>query len=211
MNGDARLRAVRVLFVTDLRFGVARTIAVATTAADALPRGSFAVQLRSEAAVETAAARELREVTRACGALLFVNAPPAVELAAELDADGVHLGVGARGVTVSEVRIALGERALVTVPAHDDEEVRLARVNGADGVLVSPVFDTRPSKGPARGLAALRAARAIASDALAVLALGGVDGAAAASACRDAGADGVAVVRALYEAADVAGAAAALC
>jgi thiamine-phosphate pyrophosphorylase len=67
-------------------------------------------------------------------------------------------------------------------------------------VLVSPVFDSTPpglsgASKEGRGLAAIGSARALAGRLL-VYALGGVDGRNART-CRQAGADGVAVVRAL--------------
>ncbi len=65
--------------------------------------------------------------------------------------------------------------------------------------MVSPIFAT-PNKGAPRGLDAIREARAIAPE-LFLYALGGVDESNA-RACIDAGANGVAVVRALFSAPD---------
>ena len=90
--------------------------------------------------------------------------------------------------------------AWVSVAAHDDADVERARELGADAALVSPIFTT-PGKGEARGEVALRHARAIAGGAMAVYALGGVDQSRA-GLCRDAGADGVAVIRSLLASAD---------
>jgi acyl carrier protein len=89
----------------------------------------------------------------------------------------------------------------VSVAAHSDDAVRQAIAGGADAVLVSPVFASRPPGNVAsgkegRGLGALRSARALAGGRIAVYALGGVDPQNA-GACATSGADGVAVVRAL--------------
>lgn len=203
------------MLVTDPAFGAERTIEVARAAGAALPRGAFAVVLRvappapvdlDVAALGTA----LRRATREVGAILLVNAAPALVLAGALGADGVHLGAGARGVSVADARASLGERALLTVPAHDDDDVRHARAHRVDAVLVSPVFDPgKPHHAPPRGVAAIASARSLAGDDVAVFALGGV-GATNARACFVAGADGVAVVRHLYEATDAGAAARAL-
>ena len=88
---------------------------------------------------------------------------------------------------------------LFSVPVHDADEVRLAVLRRADAALVSPIFET-PAKGAPRGLDAIREARALAPD-LFLYALGGVDESNARS-CIDAGANGVAVIRALSSAAD---------
>jgi thiamine-phosphate pyrophosphorylase len=88
----------------------------------------------------------------------------------------------------------------VSVAAHEQGEVDRARARGASAVLVSPVFAS-PGKGEPRGTAFLSEARSRAGT-LRVYALGGVDESNAAS-CRRAGADGVAIVRAIWGAGDV--------
>jgi thiamine-phosphate pyrophosphorylase len=194
-----------VIFVTDPRYLLARTVAVIRQSAEALAPGQLVVQLRDKEASEgslRAAAVTLRALTREVGARLVLNAPLA--LAREVGADGVHFanvgrGTGAR---VAEARASLGAGAFVTTTAHDDDDVRHAILGGASAALVSPIFET-PGKGPPRGVVALAAARAIVDAArqgspLHVFALGGVSTANAA-ACRAAGADGVAAIRAVYD------------
>jgi thiamine-phosphate pyrophosphorylase len=98
----------------------------------------------------------------------------------------------------------MGRPAWVSIAAHSDEDVRRAGAEGADAVLVSPIFATRPPAAAAgaaaekspRGLDALRRARAIARPGMAVFALGGVTFDRV-RPCAEAGADGVAVLRAL--------------
>jgi thiamine-phosphate pyrophosphorylase len=85
--------------------------------------------------------------------------------------------------------------------AHDDDDVRRAAEGGADAVLVSPVFATRPpspyaAAKAARGVGAVASARRSSPQSLAVVALGGVTEDNAAQ-CVAAGADGVALIRAL--------------
>jgi thiamine-phosphate pyrophosphorylase len=196
-----------VVLVTDPRYERAHTEAVVREAAALLGGARVLVQLRDQQATPEsllAQARALRLVTRAVGARLVVNGSLAI--ARESAADGVHLPGRHTGADLTSacagVREALGPHALVTVAAHDDDDVQNAARAGASAALVSPIFDV-PDKGAPRGVAALISARAIADAArheptLAVVALGGVSGANAA-ACIDCGADGVAAIRALYE------------
>ncbi len=136
-------------------------------------------------------------VTRALGAWLVVNGDARV--ARDVGADGIHLGRD--GGPVDDARHIFGAGAWVSVAAHSDDDVRVGVDAGADAVLVSPVFSTRAPDafGPVkagRGVSALRTARSIAAGRAAVYALGGVT-ADNARACVEAGADGVAVIRAL--------------
>jgi thiamine-phosphate diphosphorylase len=193
----------RLILVTDPAFGDDGIVRCVEAVGSALPWGSLCVQLRDKHRTVVSLrvfASRLRLVTRAVSASLVINGDP--RLARDVGADGVHLGRGAG--TVKEARAVCGSRAWVSVSAHSDGAVRRGIADGADAVLVSPVFPSRPPSvlAPARegrGLEALRHAHALAVDApsrIAVYALGGVD-ADNTRACVDAGADGVAVVRAL--------------
>lgn len=159
-------------------------------------RARVAVQLRdpelSGGALYALGAR-LREATAAVGASLVVN--DRLDLALLLGADGVHLG--RRSVSIADARALLGAPTFVSVACHDLDDVARAAEAGADAVVLSPIFAT-PGKGPPLGLDALRAARrllAAGGEGAALIALGGVD-AGSAAACLDAGADGVAAIRA---------------
>jgi thiamine-phosphate pyrophosphorylase len=209
----------RLYLITDRGATQGRPLAdVVRAALSGVPpeaRGAVAVQLREkdlEARALLALAREVRAVTRAAGAALFVNDRVDVALAAE--ADGVHLGL--RSLSPAEVtRIAptLG----IAVSTHGRAEVQAAiaaRAAGADVrfAVFGPVWDT-PSKralGAPVGLDALRAAAAEAARAgLPLLALGGVTPARVAE-CRSAGSAGVACIRAICAAPDPAAATRAL-
>jgi thiamine-phosphate pyrophosphorylase len=195
----------RVILVTDPAFGdeaIARCVRVV---AGALPVGWLCVQLRDKRRPLVSVrlfAWQLRRLTRAVGASLVINGN--ARLARDVGADGVHLGRGAG--TVALARAVCGARAWVSVAAHSDDAVRSAVEEGADAVLVSPAFPTRapsvnePTK-LGRGVDALRSARAVAAGKVAVYALGGVT-ADSARACVQAGADGIAVMRALLASAE---------
>jgi thiamine-phosphate pyrophosphorylase len=195
--------APRLYVITDRRATNGRAVAAVVRAAlagvPADARGAVAVQLREkdlEARALLALARELRDVTRQAGAALFVNDRVDVALAA--GADGVHLGGGALS-PADVARVAPTLR--VAVSAHGRAQVEAAR--GAANVafaVFGPIWDT-PSKrpyGPPVGVEALREAVSVG---LPLIALGGVTPGRA-SACRSAGAAGVACIRAISEASD---------
>lgn len=199
------MRPVLTLVTSDA-VSFEQLVRVVGIAAGALGAG-LVVQLREKTASRealVASARALRSVLGA--AKLVVNGADleaSLAVARASDAHGVHVNAAevARG-GVARARIALGARAFVSAATHDDDDVRRAAEEGASAVLVSPIFAT-PGKGPPRGVGALTSARAVVdatSSPPLVFALGGVD-AANAAACAAAGADGVAVIRAVVAAA----------
>ncbi len=158
-----------------------------------LERRHLMVQLRDhpiEARYKIELGRRLRAVTRELGASLVVN--DRMDLARILDADGVHLG--GRSVSVADARSFLGPDAWISVACHRVAEVAEAARAGAQAALLSPIFAS-PGKAAPLGLDALRQAKDAVENAIAVIALGGVDASSALS-CRDAGADAIAVIRA---------------
>ncbi len=176
--------------------------------AAALRGGARLVQLRERdlaTRAHLALALELRDLTRTAGAALLIN--DRVDVALACDADGVHLP--GHSFAIADARALLGPHRLIGVSTHAPEEVAAAQGAGADYAVLGPLFDT-PSKrafGAALGLDALRRARA--ASTLPLFGIGGIE-AANAAAVREAGADGVAVIRAVLAAADPAAAAAAL-
>jgi thiamine-phosphate pyrophosphorylase len=157
-------------------------------------RARFAVQLRSPELSTRALASlglRLRAATRALGVALVIN--DRLDLARALGADGVHLG--RRSAAIADARALLGPSAWISVACHDVDDVVRAAAEGADAVTLSPIFAS-PGKGTPLGVAAIRAARAAAGAlSIAIYALGGVDRASA-PRCFEAGADGVAAIRA---------------
>jgi thiamine-phosphate diphosphorylase len=139
----------------------------------------------------------LRRLTRDAGAALIVNDRP--DVAAAVGADGVHLGQD--DVPVAVARAIVGPDAWVGVSTHDVHEARAAVAAGADYLGVGPVFDTTSKAGalPARGLALVRAVRALTDRPL--VAIGGITPETARPVL-DAGADAVAMIGALTRAVD---------
>ena len=93
------------------------------------------------------------------------------ELAAELDADGVHVGQDDSPVHIA--RKIVGPRRLVGVSTHDLAQVRAADTAGADYLGFGPMFPTA-TKGYLRGQPPRALRDAAASTALPIFAIGGI-------------------------------------
>lgn len=134
--------------------------------------------------------RRLRELTARAGASLLVF--DRVDLALALDAEGVHLG--RRSMGVADARALIGAGRTVSCSCHDARELDEAARADVDYATLSPLRAS-PGKGAPLGVVAFRALRA--RLARPVIALGGIDAGSLADA-RAAGADGVAVIRAVF-------------
>jgi thiamine-phosphate pyrophosphorylase len=141
--------------------------------------------------------RELRAMTSEHGALLIVNDRP--ELAADLGADGVH--VGAEDVSVERARELLGPDAIVGMSAYGDEAlVRSSIERGATYVGLSSPYPSPTKDKPSTDVETVRHLAAISP--VPTYAIGGItfERAARMTAL---GCHGVAVVSALFGAQDV--------
>lgn len=110
-----------------------------------LAGGARIVQLRDKRAGKRALlakAEQFRELTAAAGALLIVN--DHVDIALAVGADGVHLGQDDLPLTVA--RRLLPEQ-LIGVSSHSLEEALAAQADGADYVNIGPIFPTRTKDG----------------------------------------------------------------
>lgn len=199
-------RLPRILLVTDPLFGDDVILDCVRRVGAALPRGAFGVQLRDKRRPVVSLrvfAGQLRGVTRAAGAALFINGN--AHIARDVGADGVHLGSEAGSVPAA--RVIFDRPCCVSVAAHSDDDVRRALHESADAVLVSPVFPSRShsalqrDRKVGRGVAAIRSARAVVLSQSFLYALGGVT-ADTALACAAAGADGAAVIRGVLASAE---------
>jgi thiamine-phosphate pyrophosphorylase len=147
------------------------------------------------------AARAIRLLAHAAGALFLVNDRP--DLAILAAADGVHLGQD--DLPLAAARRVLGPGRVVGLSTHDPDQARRAADAGVDYVAVGPVYATT-SKANAlapRGLDLVRAARAVVPCPL--VAIGGIDATSAPDVIA-AGADAVAMIGALVRAPDPAAA-----
>jgi thiamine-phosphate pyrophosphorylase len=191
---------IRLYLVTDRRL-VSDLPSAVRAALSGIPPGTAAVQLREKdlpAARLLDLARQLVPICRAASAPLLVNDRADVALAA--GADGVHLP--SQGIPVAQARSLLGRGKLVGASCHTPAEIADAHAADADFALFGPVWDSPGKIG--QGLAALKGA--VRASPLPVLAIGGVTPETARLAI-DAGAAGVACIRAVLAALDPAAAA----
>lgn len=175
--------------------------------AAALRGGARVVQYRDkggDAERRLDEARQLKALCAAGGALFIVNDDP--RLAKASHADGVHLGRG--DDTVAAARALLGAHALVGVSCYDSlERAHAAVAAGADYLAFGSFFPspTKPAA-PRATIELLHHAR-VAFE-LPLCAIGGVTPENA-PALVAAGADLVAAISGVFDAEDIAGAAAA--
>lgn len=200
-QGDRRrrLRDCRLYLITQ---PVANIEAVVEAA---LQAGVRLVQYRCKGGGETDGADDLERLRQASGlhrlcqrhgALFLVN--DRIDLALAVDADGVHLGQGDLPPAVA--RRLLGPDRLIGRSTHAIGQLRQAVADGCDYVGVGPVHATPTKVGRSPvGLTYVR--QAAAESPLPFFAIGGID-ADTLPAVRAAGAERVAVVRAIMAAAD---------
>jgi thiamine-phosphate pyrophosphorylase len=145
-----------------------------------------------------AVAQKLRNTTREFGAKLFIN--DRVDVAVAVDADGVHLGH--ESIPPEAVRRIVGRKMLIGVSTHTIAETRAAESGGADFITFGPIFPT-PSK--------MKYGAPVGTDALAelknnvrlpVFGLGGIK-AENIGEVLGAGADGIAMISAIFAAGDI--------
>ena len=166
--------------------------------------GGPAIQLRERdmgTREQLELARSIQELVRSTGTKLLIN--DRADLARIIDADGVHLRE--TSLPVPAVRRIVGGERLIGVSAHSVNGAVQAAAQGADFVVLGPIYET-PSKreyGPPLGLEVLGlACRRVH---IPVFAIGGITIARAREAV-NAGAFGVAVMSSILAAPDAAAA-----
>jgi thiamine-phosphate pyrophosphorylase len=140
----------------------------------------------------------LREITRVAGVIFIINDD--AQLAARVDADGVHLG--ATDGDIKTARGLLGKTKLIGVSCYNQIELaRNAVQAGADYVAFGAFYSSsiKPNAAVA-SLDLLHEARAELS--VPIVAIGGID-ARNGAALVEAGADAIAVISAVFDVADI--------
>lgn len=166
-----------------------------------LSAGAPAIQLRERdlsARELVTLACEVQAVTASRRSQLLIN--DRIDVALALEGIGVHLR--GNSLPVSVARQLLGVQRLLGVSVHAVEEVLSAQSQGADYIVLGPIYET-PSKqifGPPLGIHTLEKACRLVR--IPIIGIGGVT-AARAREMRRAGAFGVAVITAVLGAADV--------
>ena len=144
---------------------------------------------------------KIEEVLRGHSVPFIIN--DRVDIALACGAQGVHLGQ--RDLPLKAARVLLGKKRIIGISVSTVEEARAAEAGGADYLGVGPVFHTS-SKEDLPGILGTEGLRAIKAEVkIPVLAIGGitVDRAAEVAAS---GADGMAVISAVWDADDISGA-----
>jgi thiamine-phosphate pyrophosphorylase len=213
---------MKLVLITDRRLmgGAEGFGAAIARAVKDLPAHRAIVQVREK---DLGGAARLALVRAAMDAapeqLVIVNDRLDVVLAAA--AGGVHLPEDGMDVFAARAAIAAADGptpcadappVLVGCSRHSADAAIAASDDGADLVQLGPVWST-PSKeryGAALGIEALTPARARMNPRCLLVAIGGIDSPARAAAARAAGADAIAVVRAVWTSPDPAAAALAL-
>ena len=179
-----------------------RTQTLANKVSQALSGGVLVVQYRNKtasAALRHEQGRALAALCRAAGAAFIVNDD--VALALELDADGVHLGADDGDLAEARARMVQGK--LLGASCYDRIELAQSAMRaGADYLAFGSVFASGTKPGAVRAPLAIFA-EARRSIGLPLVAIGGITLQNAPRAFA-AGADAVAVIGALFDAADVA-------
>jgi thiamine-phosphate pyrophosphorylase len=205
-----RSRAARIAGLYVVTPDVDATGVLVAKVVAALEGGASVVQYRNKTAAEAARrvqAQALASVHARRGGLFIVNDDP--DLAADVDADGVH--VGEDDCAVAAARARIGPDRLIGVSCYGDlDRARAAVDAGADYVAFGSFFAsaTKPHARRA-GIDVLARARALGVP---IVAIGGIT-ASNARELIDAGAHAVAVVGDVFapdDAVDVARAAAAI-
>ena len=195
-----RLAQARLYFVTDAGTGEYEL-------REALAGGVDVLQLREKTGSDEEileAASKFRRVCDEHGALFVLN--DRADLAVAVGADGVH--VGQDDDAVAAVRTHVGDDLLIGLSTHSPEQLAAGLETNADYVCVGPVYAT-PTKPdyPAVGLDLVRhAAQTVERP---WFAIGGIDGTNV-DEVAGAGAQRIAVVRAIRDAAEPRAAAAGL-
>lgn len=167
----------------------------------ALAGGARVLQYRNKsatAALRLAQASALRELTREFAVPFIVNDD--VHLAAQVDADGVHLGATDNGLIAA--RAVLGKRKIIGISCYNRLSLARDAVGaGADYVAFGAFYSSsvKPDAAVA-DVELLRRARA--EFAVPLVAIGGIAVQNGASLV-NAGADALAVISALFDAADI--------
>ncbi len=142
-------------------------------------------------------AREIKELCRKYNVPLIIN--DNVEIAREIDADGVH--VGQRDMEAGDVRRRLGPDKIIGVSARTVEQALQAEAHGADYLGVGAVFTTS-TKSDAREVSHETLKKICEAVKIPVVAIGGItrENIKELNGC---GADGIAVISAVFAQPDI--------
>ena len=191
---------LRLIVITDA--AIAKPRGVEAVVAAALAAGAPAIQLRDKQASARdlfEQAGRLRALTRAAGALLFINDRLDVALAA--GADGVHIGPD--DMPLAAARSMAPAPFLIGTSTDDPNAARAAQTAGADYVGCGAVFGTTSKDVAGERIGTERLRAVVTAVSIPVIGIGGVDVENVPQIAAT-GAAGAAVIRAVMAADDVA-------
>jgi len=191
-----RLQDKRLYLVTD-RSTFETTDSFLDAAASALKGGVQIVQLREKTATAKEfieLARKIKELCALYDALFIIN--DRVDIAHIVGSDGIHLGQD--DIDINSARHLLGKDTIIGISTHSPEQALEAIKSGADYIGVGPVFTT-PTK-PGKQAVGLDYVKWAAENVdIPWYAIGGID-LENIDQVIEAGASGIAVVRAIMNA-----------
>jgi thiamine-phosphate pyrophosphorylase len=140
MNASANSPACQIYLISPPQLDVAVFAPLLRRTLAAAPVAAFQLRLKGEDdATILAAGAALAPIVQAAGAAFIVNDRP--DLAAQLGADGVHIGQD--DATYKDARAAMGNDRIVGVTCHDSRHLAMeAAEAGADYVAFGALFPT---------------------------------------------------------------------
>lgn len=172
-------------------------------AREAIKGGVKIIQLRDKTASKKQIlkwAKQIRGLTQKAGMTFIVN--DYIDIAEQVDADGVHLGQGdLKRTSIARARKRLGESKIIGASTHNLAQALKAQREGADYVAVGPIFSTptKPGKKPV-GVSLLK--RVKKNIKVPIVAIGGIDKSNI-QRIKNAGIEHAAVIRAVVCAKDI--------
>lgn len=140
----------------------------------AIAGGADAIQLREKNTTDDiflAMAAELRALTDETNRLLIINDRP--DIAAIVGADGVHLGQ--HDIPINEARRILRPGTIVGRSTYSLQEAGQAINEGADYIVLGPVYETRTKSQKPIGLEILtEAVETLGESGISIIAIGGI-------------------------------------
>ena len=162
--------------------------------------GATVIQVREKASSTLSFLNRAIKMRKIIGkrALFIVN--DRVDIAVASGADGVHLGQ--EDLPIAFARKIMGEDKIIGISTHSIEQAQKAEKEGADYVAVGPIFSTqtKPNSGPSKGVGIISEVKRKVN--IPVVAIGGINRENVEEVIR-AGADGVAVISAVFKEKDV--------
>lgn len=191
------IRSAMLLYAVTDRMWLKDGESLTTVCEVVLENGATFLQIREkdlDVASFSQEARELKELCAAHGVPFVVN--DSVEIALEIDADGVH--VGQSDIKGRDIRAMIGGDKILGISAGTVEEAVAAEQAGADYIGVGAVFGTSTKKN-ARNLTVEKLREISRAVSIPVVAIGGIN-ASNIEYLAGSGVGGAAVVSAIFAA-----------